>query len=396
MGFKYGICFGMALFIAETSLAETQVKVACVGNSITEGFGLNWDEKKYPENLQTYLNQNATFENQFLVGNFGHSSQMFRKNSNESYWKSSKFTEAYDFNADIVVIELGTNDSKYYYNGSENYYEKNVDRAEMLRDYESLIDTFAHQPQAPKIYATLQPYADNLGWFIMDTAIVNQINPIIKEAAINKGVNLIDLHSLFNDKDWLLTDNVHPNARGAQELALIIAKFIQPGNAGRINQKKNILSTFSETDECNWYKEGKLIEGETKCSLTISEVGNYKASAKMYKNQDSRIVSEIEVTDLNAGESNPTASSSNSSNPPIISSSSTAPSQESLPKNKALSIKNAEASFFTQGGSVFVTNYYGSVSIFDLNGNLVKKSQCSGSTQIPMNRNSAYIVKLGK
>lgn len=193
-------------------------KVACVGNSITEGYGI-WDKKKYPEHLQDMLGSD------YKVENFGHSSQMFRKNSNESYWKSAKFTAAYNMAPDIVVIELGTNDSKYYFNGPENYYGK-TDRAEMLRDYEALIDTFAHQPQAPKIYATLQPYANKYDWFITDTAIVNQINPIIKEAAENKGATLIDLHAEFNKPEWLLEDNVHPNETGAKELAKIIAKAI--------------------------------------------------------------------------------------------------------------------------------------------------------------------------
>ena len=209
----------IALTVLFATVTQATTKVACVGNSITEGYGI-WDEKKYPEHLQDLLGS------EYEVQNFGHSSQMFRKNSTESYWNSAKFTAAYNFAPDIVIIELGTNDSKYYYNGAENYYEKNVDHDEMLKDYEALIDTFAHQPQSPTIYATLQPYAENVGWFITDTAIVNQINPIIKEAAENKGAKLIDLHSQFNNKEWFLDDMVHPNKTGAEELAKIIADAI--------------------------------------------------------------------------------------------------------------------------------------------------------------------------
>lgn len=381
--------------------AQPVTKVACVGNSITEGFGLNWDDKKYPENLQTYLNQNAIYENQFQVSNFGHSGRMFRKNSAEPYWISEKFTAAYNFAADIVVIELGTNDSKYYFDGKENYLYTKMNRDEMLHDYEALIDTFAHQAQAPKIFTTLQPYADNLGWYITDTAIVNQINPIIKEAAIKKGVNLIDLHALFNNKEWLLADNVHPNALGAQELASIIAKFIHPGNAGNIRQQKNTLTTFTETDECNWYKEGALIEGETKCTLTISETGNYKASAKVYKNQDSRIVSEINVTELNVNEIEPVLESSNSSLPPDIgSSSSTEAKNTSSTEAKIDSETDAlksdiaiNANVVVQGTDILVTGYNGKISVFDINGNLVKTANCSASTQIPLHRYGVFIVK---
>ena len=72
----------------------------------------------------------------------------------------------------------------------------------------------------------LQPYSNNCEWGIMDTAIVNQINPIIEEVATRKGVEIIDLHSQFNTPEWFLADSVHPNATGAKELARIIKEGI--------------------------------------------------------------------------------------------------------------------------------------------------------------------------
>lgn len=72
----------ISIFTASGAFAT---KVACVGNSITFGYGLNWDEKTYPQNLQIMLGDD------FEVGNFGHSGMMFHKKSNESYWTSPKF-----------------------------------------------------------------------------------------------------------------------------------------------------------------------------------------------------------------------------------------------------------------------------------------------------------------
>lgn len=218
--------------------AQAVTKVACVGNSITEGYGI-WDKKKYPEHLQDMLGSD------YKVENFGHSSQMFHKASSQSYWNSPKFNAAYEFAPDIVVIELGTNDSKYFYDGQGsssgyNYMYNPSYKDEMYKDYEALIDTFAHQPQAPRIIATLQPYAQNVEWGIVDTAIVNQINPLIKEVATKKGVAIIDLHSQFNKLEWLLDDVVHPNATGAKELAQIIANGIQG--------KSETITSSSSTD----------------------------------------------------------------------------------------------------------------------------------------------------
>lgn len=220
---KFTAIAAISLFSAANVSAA--IKVACVGNSITEGYGI-WDKKKYPEHLQDMLGS------EYEVSNFGHSGRMFHQASAESYWVSDKFKAAYEYAPDIVVIELGTNDSKYFFDGKGsssgyNYMYKPENKADLAKDYEALIDTFAHQPQAPTIYATLQPYAQNVEWGIVDTAIVNVINPIIKDVATRKGVKIIDLHSTFNKTEWLLDDVVHPNEEGAKELAKIIADGIK-------------------------------------------------------------------------------------------------------------------------------------------------------------------------
>jgi len=217
------------IFAGLTCAANAQTRVACVGNSITEGYGI-WDQKKYPEHLQEMLG------NDYNVQNFGVSSMTFANKGPDdrmSYWNTDKFKAALEFNPEIVVIELGTNDSKFFTdkcidNGQTayNYNYGQYEKSQLYKDYEALIDTFAHLPTSPRIIATLQPYSNNCGWGIMDTAIVNQINPIIQEVATRKGVEIIDLHSQFNTPEWFLADSVHPNATGAMELARIIKEGI--------------------------------------------------------------------------------------------------------------------------------------------------------------------------
>lgn len=300
--------------------AQAVTKVACVGNSITEGYGI-WDKKKYPEHLQDMLGSD------YKVENFGHSSQMFHKASSQSYWNSPKFNAAYEFAPDIVVIELGTNDSKYFYDGQGssfgyNYMYNPSYKDEMYKDYEALIDTFAHQPQAPRIIATLQPYAQNVEWGIVDTAIVNQINPLIKEVATKKGVAIIDLHSQFNKLEWLLDDVVHPNETGAKELAQIIANGIQG--------KSEAITSSSSTD---------------------------------------------------------TPAESSSSNEPSVESSS---GTEALVKAHI-----ASAKISTQGTNIFIENYSGEITVLDLNGNLVNRTNSFGATQIKAKHFGTYIIKTG-
>lgn len=261
--------------------------VACVGNSITEGYGIDWGVKKYPDHLQDLMQPGDS------VANFGTSGKMFYKESGESYWVQGKIKEALAFPADIVVIELGTNDSKLFY---FTYYNVTVD---MLKpSYEDLLDTFAHLPTSPKIYATLQPYSNNVEWGIMDTSIVKYINPLIKETAIEKGVNIIDLHTLFKTPDWFLADSVHPNTKGAQELAKIVNKYITMAKP-TLTQNTSALQVNGTHYGIRWYRDGKIIEGANKEQLSLSEKGKYKALVKVENDNDSWLVSEeIEVTDL--------------------------------------------------------------------------------------------------
>ena len=261
--------------------------VACVGNSITEGYGIDWGVKKYPDHLQDLMQPGDS------VANFGTSGKMFYKESGESYWVQGKIKEALAFPADIVVIELGTNDSKLFY---FTYYNVTVD---MLKpSYEDLLDTFAHLPTNPEIYATLQPYSNNVEWGIMDTSIVKYINPLIKETAIEKGVNIIDLHTLFKTPDWFLADSVHPNAKGAQELAKIVNKYITMAKP-TLTQKPSTLQVNGTHYGIRWYRDGKLIEGTDKEQLSLTEKGKYKALVKVESDNDSWLVSEeIDITDI--------------------------------------------------------------------------------------------------
>ena len=238
-----------------TCAASAQTRVACVGNSITAGYGLGWQED-YPFRLQEMLG------NSYSVQNFGVSGMTFAGEiiksgtNNSSYWKTDNFKAALNFNPDIVVIELGTNDSKFFSNnciGTDgqpqyNYNYGQYDKENLYKDYEALIDTFAHLPTSPRIIATLQPYSNNCGWGIMDTAIVNQINPIIQEVATRKGVEIIDLHAEFNTPAWFLPDSVHPNATGAKELARIIKEGILKAPADTSKTPADTSKTPADTE----------------------------------------------------------------------------------------------------------------------------------------------------
>ena len=91
------------------AVAADPVRIACVGDSITEGSGLgNPAVESYPARLQRLLGTH------YLVRNFGVSGRTLLKKGDYPYWKESAYRLSRDFAPDIVLIKLGSNDAKSF------------------------------------------------------------------------------------------------------------------------------------------------------------------------------------------------------------------------------------------------------------------------------------------
>ncbi len=88
---------------------ENPLRVACVGNSVTYGYGLaNRERDAYPVRLQAML-ESAYGTKRFEVGNFGHSGSTLLKKGHHPYMNLTEFRQAMEFKADGVVIHLRLN-----------------------------------------------------------------------------------------------------------------------------------------------------------------------------------------------------------------------------------------------------------------------------------------------
>lgn len=188
--------------------ATDPVRVACVGDSITQGVGIQNPQKDgYPAKLQEILGASWTVQN-FGVGG----RTMLRKADPFDH------RPALASNPDIVIIALGTNDSKTGIWASH--------KSEFVADYVAMIKEFQALPSHPKIYACLPPPAFPGNWGITEDVIRNEVIPAIQEAAKITGVNVIDLHSpLLGNKAWF-PDTVHPNEAGAKRIAELVGAEI--------------------------------------------------------------------------------------------------------------------------------------------------------------------------
>jgi lysophospholipase L1-like esterase/fibronectin type 3 domain-containing protein len=207
-----GLVVACAAFLLGIPSAWAQIKVACIGDSITAGYALaNPDTQSYPAQLQILLGSGYT------VGNFGLSGATLLKQSDFTYWNSSQHTSSLASNPNIVVIMLGTNDTKSWNWNATNF----------AADYQDLIAQYQSLPTQPKVYICLSPpvYSPNAFGTTFDPAFVqNTLVPAIQTIAVSNGVSLINNNTPLLNHPELFSDGVHPTAQGAGVIASTVAE----------------------------------------------------------------------------------------------------------------------------------------------------------------------------
>ncbi len=200
------------MFFAAPNLAqapEQKVKVACVGNSITEGAGLT---KTYPDVLQELLGDS------YEVRNYGIGGRTLLRKGDYPYWNETKYKEVLTWAPNIVIIKLGTNDTK-----PQNWQFKD----EFIEDYVDLINSFKNLPSKPTVLICnpIPVFEDK--WGINQAVMDNEVIPAMKEIAEKAEVQIIDVYQPFLGKADLTYDAIHPNDEGAGFLATEIYKALK-------------------------------------------------------------------------------------------------------------------------------------------------------------------------
>ncbi|MBL9137769.1 MAG: hypothetical protein JNK85_18005 [Verrucomicrobiales bacterium] len=199
-----------ALLAFSISAIAVPLKVACVGDSITEGAGLASPAiESYPARLQRLFGTND-----YAVRNFGVSGRTLLKKGDFPYWKEAAFRQSQDWGPDVVIIKLGTNDSK-----PQNWrYGTNF-----VADYEELVGIYRALPSQPRvIVCTPAPVFKTGAFDIKPGVVATNIAPAARDLATRLGTGLIDFHTRLSDRGAWFPDTVHPNNRGAAAMAAIV------------------------------------------------------------------------------------------------------------------------------------------------------------------------------
>lgn len=208
---KYAIIVILCLLFAACEERKETLVVACIGDSITEGYGIERQcDNAYPALLDSILGPG------YSVLNFGRSGTTMMRRGDYPYWTVKEMRNALNSRADIVVIKLGTNDCKAYQWDADEY----------ETSYQALIDTLSAGDRVPRIYLCLPVPVMADKWTMSDSVIAGGVIPVVKRIAERNQLPVIDLYTPFVGRMELFSDSIHPTRQGALLMAETIAQEI--------------------------------------------------------------------------------------------------------------------------------------------------------------------------
>lgn len=211
--------------------AVGRLKVACVGDSITFGLGIQKADDKYPEQLQKILGD------KFEVGRFGNSAKTAAR-VKDGVWfgLQREHRQALDFKADLYISNLGINDTN---RGTWDTEKVFADYAELIHAWRGpqgatimlwtkLAPDFRSVNRAPGFPGNVNPEF-NFPLDEMDTATRRpEMEAVCARLARQLRCHAIDMYSpLVKHPENTIGDGLHPNPSGARIIAEETAKAIR-------------------------------------------------------------------------------------------------------------------------------------------------------------------------
>lgn len=207
------------------------IRVACIGDSVTEGGADN----NWPLFLGQYLEYLSTVDgNTYEVMNFGKAGAAVRHYledvdkdgvANEYFlYDDPKYLNSLSYNADIVIVQFGANDGLPGNAEDLDEYFKN--------DY----ITYLVQPYLDKGATVIAaaPYAVNS---VIGDVVITKIRQLIIEIAQEKALQFVDLTEVLGARQESLPDGVHGNESGYHLIAQTYYNKIFGGKLNHVTVK---------------------------------------------------------------------------------------------------------------------------------------------------------------
>ncbi len=173
------------------------IRVACVGDSITCG-------TSYPDDLWLMLGS------KYVIGNFGNNGATVFLNSTNPYMETPALKAAKQFQPQIVIIMLGTNDADPTLNESNTVF---------VADYVKLVSQFEGLASKPKVWIVNPPPIFNNTVGLNGEFLVQSILPGIVQVSLSTGASVIDAYTPLVNHSAYFLDGVHPDVNGSMIVA---------------------------------------------------------------------------------------------------------------------------------------------------------------------------------
>jgi lysophospholipase L1-like esterase len=188
------------------------IKIACIGDSLTYGYLVEDREINcYPVVLNELLGED------YAVGNFGVNGHTMLKSGDKPFWTHENFKLSTLFEPDIVIIMLGSNDSKPHNFTTIDQY---------VADYEEMINHYRSLTSKPRIYIATPPTVFTP---IKPTTLtirreqVNLMADSIRKLGKKLRISVIDINKVTaNYAEGFVADGVHTNQLGAKLIANVM------------------------------------------------------------------------------------------------------------------------------------------------------------------------------
>lgn len=227
------LVMGASISLASPAFARVPTHIACVGDSITYGYGDDVPDGgtprgPYPAQLGELLSDETPPVN---VQNFGRDGATLLSTGDTPYIEQAEYAEATTFVAQAgsnaivdVVIMLGTNDSKPF------NWDGGAHSSAFTAQYAALIQHFAMLPTKPAVFVMLPPAVFSSLGMIDGPVLRDDIDPLIEAVARGQSAPLIDLYTPMAATPALFGDGVHPTDAGYTLVAHIVeSALLAPG-----------------------------------------------------------------------------------------------------------------------------------------------------------------------
>lgn len=188
------------------------LKILCLGDSITYGYKLaNPSEKSYPAQLSRLSYSH------WEVFNAGVNGATVLNNSDIPITAQKKYEYAIKFQPDVVILMLGTNDTK-----DKNWRHK----SQFVSDYTKLVESFKNLPSQPHVIVCSIPPIFGVYRNGINEKRVREVNILLKQFIAMNKIDFLEIYTPLSKKESFFIDGIHPNERGAKEIAELVFEKI--------------------------------------------------------------------------------------------------------------------------------------------------------------------------